>query len=363
MSNSDYDAPGDNSQAIISICVPTYNRADCLDSLLGNLEVVKKNHGRAVEICISNNHSTDHTSEVIERWSTKLAFHAIEQAENIGATRNSYAVTGVANGKWLMIVGDDDAIIPANFSRLLSYLLTAKAGDWVLAGVADPVGHEYLLGSLKPGNYEAKTIRRRVMQTGLYRYGFIGMHVFPSTLKDEFASMTLEQAQPWPHLALFLRHIQHAPVHVFTTPVVQQAGGGSVLFWAIYDMAHIKLRKLNIIAEARVCMPDNSWYADLLLLRELYLARDIRTLLFWKALEPEDFRNRALHEYGTRYQLLRPAFRLLTLFHGLLLLTTYLLPASAMRAVLGLVGQRSWMRSYEEKKDAMSEFNGIERGV
>lgn len=348
---------------ILSICVPTFNRATSLENLLKNLAEIKAEHGANIEICISNNCSTDDTAQIIQQWAAALQLNVVTQPKNIGLTMNCVAVSGIASGKWIMLVGDDDGVLKDSFSTFLTHLSGANEEDWILAGVADSSGHESLLGSVQSGRYDAKKFRKLMLCTGLYRYGFIGMHAFPAALKSELAHLSLEQMQPWPHLAIFLRHIQNGAVQVFNIPVVQQAAGGSVLFWSIQDMAHIKLRKLNIISETRLSLKQHGWFYDLLLIRELYLARDVRTLLFWKALEPVDFNNRALREYVKRYALVRPLYVIFLIFHAMLLLATYLMPTFLMRAMLTVVGQKGAMALYKSKKQALSGFDGVRRGI
>ncbi len=335
---------------ILSICIPTFNRAIGLDKLLRNLVEIKKMHGETVEICVSNNHSTDNTGEVIDSWRELLMLTVATQSENIGLTRNCIAVSSISSGKWIMLIGDDDGINGQNFSKLMAYLGAVDEGDWILAGVADSSGKEALLGPLKAGRHDANSFRKIMLRTGLYRYGFIAMHIFPSTQKEILLGLTSEQSQPWPHLAIFLRHIQDGYVRVFPTPVAQQAGGGAMLFWNIYDMANIKLRKLNIIAEARTTVKKHLWFYDALIVRELYLARDARTLVFWKALEPSDFNHRALLEYLTRYTLVRKPFIFLLIFHFVLLLAAYVTPSYVMKIMLNLIGQRGAMAQYRAKK-------------
>ena len=110
-------------------------------------------HGASIEICISNNQSTDNTLSILEKWSPKLDFKAITQSENIGLTLNFIAVSKIASGKWIMIVGDDDAFILDNFAKLLKHLGSSDEHDWILSGVADATGKETLLGDLKYGHY------------------------------------------------------------------------------------------------------------------------------------------------------------------------------------------------------------------
>lgn len=352
-----------NESPIISICIPTFNRAVSLGVLLENLFEIKQLHGNAVEICISNNHSTDDTQYLIDTWREKLALRDVTQPENIGATLNFLAVSKLASGKWILIVGDDDTINGENFSKLITYLKDVDDNDWILAGVADPAGKESLLGNLKSGFYDSSSSKKVVLQTGLYRYGFIGMHLFPASLQQDFAALKLEQVRPWPHLALFLRHIKHGQLRIFNVPVVQQKGAGDFLFWKIQDMAYIKLRKLNIIADARDLLEGPGSYYDFLMLRELYLARDIRTLLFWKALEPEDFNKNAVREYFSRYKLIQSRFAWLVSIHALLLLAARVIPNFLMVAALWMIGQRAALLDYQDKKKKLIKFSGIDRGI
>ena len=51
----------------ISLCIPTYNRSMYLNNLLSSI-VSNKNYLRDVEICISDNNSSDETSNVIKSY-------------------------------------------------------------------------------------------------------------------------------------------------------------------------------------------------------------------------------------------------------------------------------------------------------
>ena len=354
-----------NNQPIISICIPTYNRASCLENLLKNLAEIKMVHGNAIEICISNNQSTDGTAQIIANWQNRLDIKVTTQTENIGATMNFLAVTRIAKGKWLMIIGDNDMFIPINFAQLLKHLLTSDKNDWILTGVADGVGIEHHLGTRVTGRYDAKSVRRITLQSDLNGFGFVGMHIFPSILQQEFASLSPEQAQPWPHLALFFRHIQRdGYVQIYTTPIVQQSGGGDVLFWSIEAMVHITLRKMNVISEVRRVVKNHRWFLDALLLRELYSVRNIRTLMFWKGLEPDDFNHRALHEYFIRYRLLSSPFVFLVALHTIFLLLVNITPSFIIRVMLFLLGQKKSLGYYSKTQEkAISNCDGIKRGI
>jgi glycosyltransferase involved in cell wall biosynthesis len=351
------------SQPIISICIPTYNRSITLNKLFNNLTQIKSTYGEAVEICVSNNQSTDNTLDVIKDWTARLNLKVITQANNIGATMNFIGVTKIATGKWLLIIGDDDLFIKSGFDSMIELLTAGKGNEWVLVGVLDESSGTNLLGDLTHNRYSATNFKQTILRTGLYRYGFVGMHVFPSSWQKKFSELSFDEAQPWPHLALFLRYVQSGTVKVFDSPVVKQAGGGGVLFWKIKDMVHIKLRKLNVIAEARSVTKLNAWFYDLLILRELYLARDIRTLIFWKILDTNNFNKNGLFEYISRYRLLKMPYIFLVVIHFILLMAVYALPKSMIRVLLNLIGQKNSILDYENNEKLLVKYDGIKRGV
>jgi hypothetical protein len=270
-------------------------------------------------------------------------------------------VTRLATGRWILIVGDDDEFDPATFGTLLTFLRTAEEGLWVLVGVRNDTGMGYLR-DLRPGPHSAPGFRRAMLRTGLSPFGFIGMHVFPAALRPQFLALSLEDAQPWPHLALFLRHLAAGPVHVFPIPVVNQAAGGKELFWHQGDWARINLMKLNIVAGARRAVNSYRWFSDTLILRELDSVTNLRALLSWKTYEPVDFQSTALAECMARYRLLGP-MALLTAPHCTVLLVAYCTPVGVLRLLLRLTGRGGMVSRYVDRKTSLGRFDGVRRGL
>ena len=347
---------------VISICIPTFNRCNCLRKLMENLVQLKNVHGPKLEICVSNNHSSDDTAKVIEKWRNQLDLKVLSQSENIGATLNAIAVTREATGTWLLIIGDDDELIEEGFAKLMAFLSIADVSEWILVGVADALGREFLLGDLVPGRYDAKSFRRVILRTGLYRYGFIGMHVFSAIHLENFLRLSPEQALPWPHLALFLRHFADGNFQVFPSPVVKQAGGGAELFWNLGNWVRINLRKLNIIAGARTAIGDHRLFFNALLVRELYSLRSAKELLLWKALEPEDFYSQSFREHIERYRLLG-FFEVVIVAHFIYMLLLYITPTTMLLFTLRLSGKQNVIEKYISEKYAKKCFDGQMRGL
>ena len=73
---------------LLSICIPTYNRAEFLkDALDSILRQINENNKDKVEICISDNASEDNTEELVEEYQKKspipIIYHKNEK--NMGA--------------------------------------------------------------------------------------------------------------------------------------------------------------------------------------------------------------------------------------------------------------------------------------
>ena len=350
-------------QPIISICIPTFNRATCLENLLNNLSALTTAYKTVVEICISNNYSSDNTIQVIDSWRDKLQLKVVTQSQNIGATKNIVEVTRLATGKWILIMGDDDELITSAFSSLLAYLNAAGEKDWILAGVADKLGNEHLLGDLLPGIYQAQRFRNIVLRTGLYRYGFIGMHIFPSGWSKQLLDLSTQAIQPWPHVALFLRNLEVGCVRVFPVSIVKQAAGGSELYWNPGDWVSINLRKLNILSEARKEMHKIRWFFDFLMLRELYSLRTFKDLILWKVLDPVDFQRRALREFISSYRLLSPIGGIATSLHCVGVFLALYTPSIVLEMIFYLSGQHGVLAFHRELKKKLGSFDGVKRGL
>ena len=94
--------------SLLSICIPTYNRAKLLRETLDHLREVCSED---VEIVISDNCSGDDTQDVIRSFAPRFAhFRAMRQTENRGGIANFAAVMSAASGKYLYPLCDDDRI-------------------------------------------------------------------------------------------------------------------------------------------------------------------------------------------------------------------------------------------------------------
>ncbi len=94
----------------LSICVPTYNRAEHLANCLNS--IVLSGVREDVQVCVSDNGSTDHTAKVIENAKKHLNISYCKNSENIGIPRNFSNVISMAKGEFVWLLGDDDLLMP-----------------------------------------------------------------------------------------------------------------------------------------------------------------------------------------------------------------------------------------------------------
>src|SRR3989344_3049891 len=97
------------NEILLSIAIPTYNRAKSLENLLRGLLPQVKKREREVEICISDNGSEDSTREVVTNFENEypglLRYRTNEK--NLGIDKNILLVMEMSRGEFIWTLGDD----------------------------------------------------------------------------------------------------------------------------------------------------------------------------------------------------------------------------------------------------------------
>ena len=111
---------------LISVCIPHYNRSKYL---LKVLESISNQDHDEIETIISDDCSTDDSSKVIPEYIAALAgrckvrFRYIRQSKNLGYDGNLRASMAAAQGEFLFVLGNDDALAEKNtLSQLVAIL-------------------------------------------------------------------------------------------------------------------------------------------------------------------------------------------------------------------------------------------------
>lgn len=101
----------------LSICIPTYNRAAHLGNCLHSIRVSRAASTCNVEVCVSDNASTDDTEAVVREAQRHMPIKYHRNAENLGIPRNFLNVVRMAEGEFAWLLGDDDLVVPDGIER------------------------------------------------------------------------------------------------------------------------------------------------------------------------------------------------------------------------------------------------------
>lgn len=108
---------------LISFCIPTYNRKEFVGELLESINNQFKTK-LDIEICISDNASTDGIESIIELWRQEYKFPIVyhRNSVNLGPDRNFLSAVSLASGDYCWILGSDDALQENALATLEAHL-------------------------------------------------------------------------------------------------------------------------------------------------------------------------------------------------------------------------------------------------
>ena len=106
----------------LSICIPQYNRLECLRDLLDSI-IEQKDCPTPVEICISDDASTDDTFSLVRSYQKKYPhIQYYEFSQNVGLDTNMLKAVSLANGDYCWLMGNDDKIEQGSVEKITSLL-------------------------------------------------------------------------------------------------------------------------------------------------------------------------------------------------------------------------------------------------
>ncbi|MFH1193058.1 MAG: glycosyltransferase family 2 protein [Candidatus Jorgensenbacteria bacterium] len=117
----------------ISICIPAYNRPDKLHALLSTIDA---KNPREIEIVVSEDFSPKRSEirDVVSRFRAKSKYKVVyrENAENLREDKNLKELVRVSSGEWIMLMGDDDELVPGALDKLIPFIRKNKDIVYVL---------------------------------------------------------------------------------------------------------------------------------------------------------------------------------------------------------------------------------------
>jgi glycosyltransferase involved in cell wall biosynthesis len=112
-----------NTTPMVSILIPTYNRASLLQQAIRS--ALSQTYDN-LEIVVSDNASTDETSAILAQQ-TDSRITLLRQTTNVGPIRNINACLGSAQGEFVLVLSDDDLLLPHCIARMMEQCLMHPA--------------------------------------------------------------------------------------------------------------------------------------------------------------------------------------------------------------------------------------------
>jgi glycosyltransferase involved in cell wall biosynthesis len=113
-----------NNEIFLSFAIPTYNRAVPLKNLLNNILPQIKEVKDNIEICISDNGSSDNTREVVmgfkEGYPGVIKYNRNEK--DIGFEENILKLFEMSKGDYIWFFGDDDLVVDKGFGEVVDFI-------------------------------------------------------------------------------------------------------------------------------------------------------------------------------------------------------------------------------------------------
>lgn len=209
----------------LSICIPTFNRAMFLDDLLDSIRLqISERHRPLLEICISDNASTDDTPLIVAGWQERLPVPLVyhRNPENMGADRNYLQAVAIASGQFCWLMGSDDRVEPGGIDVVLAVIDANPELDaailarnyydgafQALLPIRQPLSRAFTSDFCFPTGQDA-------INHVAYELGYLSVLVFRRSL--------------WLEVKGFEEFIGSAYVHVFKLLAIIRDSGGKVMY-------------------------------------------------------------------------------------------------------------------------------------
>lgn len=177
-------------QPLITIGIPTYNRDVYLERLLNTIIPQAMNYKDKVEICISNNNSTDNTEEIVNKFKEKYNFQIKynKNDSNLGFGRNLLKIFDMAEGKFVWLFGDDDQMPDNGLTTIITFIeenddsnnigmiIGGRESYYIDKKAGKRVVYSTTIYNSKPEIYEIS--REQVLKKDFPDFSFISSEIF-----------------------------------------------------------------------------------------------------------------------------------------------------------------------------------------
>lgn len=123
----------------LSICIPTYNRAEYLGAAIASVieQINLRAEPEEIEIVVCDNHSTDNTAIIVAQIARDFPnLRYVERDVNVGCDRNIVEVCELSTGEYFWILGSDDTLPPGAIDTVMRAIDETQA-DLILGDAND----------------------------------------------------------------------------------------------------------------------------------------------------------------------------------------------------------------------------------
>lgn len=279
-----------SNQALLSICIPTYNRGEMLKQSIQKMIPVCRDHH--IQIFVSDNASPDNTEEVMNVLSGDYEFiHYHRHTENIGSDDNFEYVLKMADTKyrWLM----SDTCYVEEIADLMSDLETTEWDGYILNDLPSRYSRARFLPKEKTIYEESISVMRDIG----WHLTWISCMIYNERLVNTL-NFERYKASSFNQTALMFETTANRPckigfnpqVAVMNLPISKESGWHYHVFDVVYRQWYLLIMSLPIYYPYEVkhqCVIDSASKPIMLALR-FHLKRRMEGKWDWKDI----YRNR-----------------------------------------------------------------------
>ena len=250
------------NQPLLSIAIPTFNRANKLEAQLSSLHqlVSKSQFSDNIELLVVDNCSTDSTQNIIKHFSSlerNYIFSSYRNEMNIGSDRNTGQVILRAKGRFAWYLSDDDIVHEDAIDHILQSLSdNQEIGLCFINHYIEPLGKLPAANIDHGGNVLAKNIGEYISST-MFAESMCTSLVFRKSLLSEDCLTEVKEVATYqhplgggyPHLWWGLSILENHHALVIKTPLF------SVIHPGVYETrknAGLREDKVDFYLEAHL---------------------------------------------------------------------------------------------------------------
>jgi abequosyltransferase len=113
---------------LLSICIPTFNRASFLNELLEEItkEISKNKLELKVQLLVVDGNSKDNTSEIVKSFLNRIEIKYFKRETRVGVDKDILKCVELADGEYCWLFSDDDRIFSGAINHVVETLGKSK---------------------------------------------------------------------------------------------------------------------------------------------------------------------------------------------------------------------------------------------